>query len=152
MLNPSSTQIGKAGELLVQMRLLLVGIDSSALSTDAGIDLVAYSTLAKRAVTIQVKSNLKPKPGGGKGRLALDWWIPVNSPAEVMAFVDLSDSKIWLLTKAELSQLAQQTSSGRHHLYIYTDSATGTHKRKTASSLTDFEPYRFENRIAALFA
>ena len=38
----TTAQIGRAGELLVQCRLLLLGLDSSAMSTDAGIDLVVY--------------------------------------------------------------------------------------------------------------
>ena len=33
--------IGKAGELLVQYKLIKYGIDSSPMTTDAGIDLVA---------------------------------------------------------------------------------------------------------------
>ena len=33
------------------------------------VDLVAYSGKNKDAITIQVKTNLKPKPGGGKGKL-----------------------------------------------------------------------------------
>jgi len=35
--------IGAAGELLVQYKLLKHGIDSARLTTDSGIDLVAYS-------------------------------------------------------------------------------------------------------------
>ena len=77
----STQQIGKLGELLVQYRLLSLGIDSAPLTIDDGIDLVAYSRDRKSAKTIQVKTNLKPKPGGGKGKPALDWWVPENSPA-----------------------------------------------------------------------
>ena len=72
----STAQIGKCGELLVQYRLLLLGVESAPMSTDTGIDLVAYSPATLQPVTIQVKTNLKPKPGGGKGKLALDWWVP----------------------------------------------------------------------------
>jgi len=39
----STAKIGRAGELLVQYRLLLLGIDSAPMTTDAGIDLVAYA-------------------------------------------------------------------------------------------------------------
>ncbi|SLM45109.1 hypothetical protein NSND_62542 [Nitrospira sp. ND1] len=39
----STAQIGKCGELLVQYRLLLLGVESAPMSTDTGIDLVAYS-------------------------------------------------------------------------------------------------------------
>lgn len=62
-----AAQIGAAGALLVQYRLLKAGIDSAAMTTDDGIDLVAYSPRLHQALTIQVKTNLRPKPGGGKG-------------------------------------------------------------------------------------
>ena len=61
-----TAQIGEGGELLVQYRLLLLGIESAPMSTDTGIDLLAYSPHRKHPATIQVKTNLKPKPGGGK--------------------------------------------------------------------------------------
>ncbi len=57
----------------MQYKLLLYGIESSPLTTDSEIDLVAYSGKNKDAVTIQVKTNLKSKPGGGKDKLAIDW-------------------------------------------------------------------------------
>jgi hypothetical protein len=41
-------QIGKSGELLVQYKLLLHGIESSPLTTDSGIDLVASRTGTRR--------------------------------------------------------------------------------------------------------
>ena len=92
----TTAQIGKAGELLVQLRLLQLGVDSSHMTTDAGIDLVAFYPKSKRAATIQVKTNDRPKPSGGKGKLALDWWLPEKSPAELIALVDLSELRVWL--------------------------------------------------------
>ena len=118
----TTQQIGRLGELLVQYELLRRGIDSSPMTTDAGIDLVAYSANKERAFTIQVKTNLAPKPGGGKGSPALDWWVGEDCPAELFAFVDISTRRIWVLTKEELTSAAQQRSSGRLHLYMYTDS------------------------------
>jgi hypothetical protein len=141
-------QIGKAGELLVQYRLLLRGIESSRMTTDAGIDLVAYAPNRKLALTIQVKTNLKPKPGGGKGTLALDWWVPCATPAQLYALVDLEMERVWLLTKAELARTAQQISSERWHLYIY----TGSPKRaKTWATLGEMEQYLLENRLQKVF-
>jgi hypothetical protein len=98
-------QIGKLGELLVQYKLLKFGIESAHLTTDSGIDLVAYSSGGKKPLTIQVKANLKPKPGGGRGKPALDWWVPDNSPAEIFAFVDASQNQVWLFTKPELKKM-----------------------------------------------
>lgn len=75
----STAHIGKAGELLAQLRPLRLGIDSPAMTTDAGVDLVAYSPRSRRPRTIQVKTNEKPKPGGGKGKFALQWTFLVNT-------------------------------------------------------------------------
>src|SRR5262245_36780056 len=84
------THIGRCGELLVQYRLLLLGIDSSPMTTDAGVDLVAYAPAPAQPHTLQVKTNLKPKPSGGRGKDHLDWWVPDPLPAQLLALVDLS--------------------------------------------------------------
>ena len=146
----STAQIGKAGELLVQLRLLMAGIDSSPMTTDAGVDLVAYSPGKRRAKTIQVKTNKKAKPGGGKGKLALDWWIPDSSPAQYFALVDLRSSRIWLLTMAELRRLAQQHPPGRYHIYMYVEATT--HRLRTGKRMTDtqFSAYLLESRLREL--
>lgn len=116
-----TAQIGRCGELLVQYRLLLRGIESAPMSTDSGVDLVAYAPFAAQPVTIQVKANHKAKPGGGKGKLALDWWVSEATPAQYVALVDLSSEQVWLFSRDELIACAQQRSSGRLHLYMYTD-------------------------------
>jgi hypothetical protein len=90
----ATAQIGKCGELLVQYQLLLRGIESAPMSTDTGIDLVTYSPAAPHPITVQVKTNLQSKPGGGTGKHALDWWVPENSPAHYVALVDLSSQSI----------------------------------------------------------
>lgn len=65
-------QIGRSGELLVQYKLLLHGIESAPMTTDTGVDLVAFSNRNNKVITVQVKTNLKPKPAGGKGKKS---WI-----------------------------------------------------------------------------
>ena len=77
----STQHIGAAGELLVQYKLLKLGIDSARLTTDAGIDLVVYAPVSAEATTVQVKSNLAPKPAGGKGQLSRSWDFPHACPA-----------------------------------------------------------------------
>jgi len=147
----STQQIGKLGELLVQYRLLSIGVESAHLTTDSGIDLVAYSPSRTGAVTIQVKTNLKPKPGGGKGKLSLDWWVPDNSPAELFALVDLSEDRIWIFTRDEMRAKAQQQPEGRLHFYIYTDPNVKRRTDAPAASLQEFEGFLLENRIGKLF-
>jgi len=119
----TTQHIGRLGELLVQYELLRCGIDSAPMTTDSGVDIVAYSATRGRSFTIQVKTNLAPKPGGGKGAPAFDWWVAEDCPAEIYALADISTRRVWLFTKHELSSTAQQRSSGRLHLYMYSNSA-----------------------------
>lgn len=147
----STQQIGKLGELLVQYRLLSFGIESASLTTDSGIDLVAYASSRNTAFTIQVKTNLKPKPGGGKGKAALDWWIPENSPAELFALVDVSTSSVWVFTRSQIEAHAQQRSSGRFHLYMYTDLTVKRRINGTLALAHDFDRFILENCVASLF-
>lgn len=144
-------QIGKCGELLVQYKLLLQGVESAPLTTDSGIDLVAYSVKNKEAITIQVKTNHRAKPGGGKGKLLLDWWAPENSPADLFAFVELEKTRIWLIKTSELSRHAQQNPKGRYHFFMTTDPTA--QKRKDGKKVHDYEFERFllENSVHELF-
>jgi len=97
-----------------------------------------------------VKTNLKPKKGGGKGKLALDWWVPEDSPAQVIALTDLSDQKIWMFYLKELTEIAQQNSNGRLHTYMYTD-PTVTPRKKNRVFAYEFEAFLLENRLHELF-
>lgn len=148
----STAQIGKCGELLVQYRLLLLGIESAPMSTDTGIDLVAYSPLRKHPITIQVKTNLKSKPSGGTGKAAIDWWVPDSSPADYLAFVDLAVQKVWLMTLPELKKQAQQNPEGRFHLYMYTDPSAKPKKTERLSYAYEFEAFLLENCSSKLFS
>lgn len=147
----TTAQIGKAGEVLVQYRLLLLGVESAPMSTDTGVDLVVYSPYLGRAQTIQVKTNLRPKPSGGKGKLALDWWVAESVPAELVALVDLSTECTWLFQRKELFELAQQNSSGRVHLYMYTDPSAQPKKSGRLSHMFEFERFKIANRAHELF-
>jgi hypothetical protein len=147
----STAQIGKSGELLVQYRLLLLGIESAPMSTDTGVDLVAYSPRLAQAITIQIKTNLRAKPGGGKGKAALDWWVSESVPAALVALVDLSSEKVWLFKREELMELAQQKSSGRVHLYMYTDPAVRPRSKDRLSNAYEFERFIISNRVNELF-
>jgi len=147
----TTQQIGKCGELLVQYHLLQNGIESAPMTTDSGIDLVAYSTKGNKALTIQVKTNQKPKPGGGKGKLAIDWWIPQKSDAQLFAFVDLSTQKIWLVKHTEMDSLAQQKPTGRYHFFMIVDPEAKDRKDKKKFRMYEFEKYKLENRLKSIF-
>ena len=147
----SSQQIGRAGELLVQYRLLKYGIDSAPLTTDSGIDLVAYSPLRKDALTIQVKTNAKPKAGGGKGAPALDWWLKRTSPADLIALVNLESEEVWLFTLEEFIEVAQQhPEGGELHFYMYVDDGVKTRTGKKALKY-QFSEYLLENAVHKFF-
>ena len=147
----TTAQIGRAGELLVQYRLLLLGIESAPMSTDAGIDLVAYSSAVIKPTTIQVKTNLKPKPAGGKGKASLDWRMPDDSPSELHALVDLLEQRVWLFKHTEISKLAQQHSGGKYHLYMYTDPTHEAKKLNRATHAYEYQRYLLENRARSIF-
>ena len=146
----TTQHIGSAGELLVQYKLLKSGVDSAAMTTDSGIDLVAYSPQTNRPYTIQVKTKEKPSKGGGNGKLSLAWDLRASSPAELVALTDLSTDSVWLFTHAEFDKLAQQHSqTGNIKLYMYVDETVQTAKAMALKS--QFDSYRLENRIHTFF-
>lgn len=150
MIELSTAQIGRCGELLVQMELLRRGIESSSMTTDTGIDLVAYSPITSKATTIQVKTNLKPKFGSGAtAKPYLNCWVNENCPAELLAIVDLSETKVWLFPMPVFRSLAQQNSSGRDQLYFYRAGEEDRSGRMMIES--DLNPHLFENRVEHLF-
>lgn len=146
-----TAQIGRCGELLVQYFLLLRGVESAPMSTDSGVDLVAYSPKIAVPVTIQVKTNLKAKPGGGKGKPSLDWWLPEDTPAQLMALVDLSSQRVWMIKVSEIPSLAQQRSNGRFHLYMNIDPTLRPRKLDRLTFAYEFEKYLLDNRAHELF-
>jgi len=150
-MNRKSTQhIGSAGELLVQYKLLKFGVDSAAMTTDSGIDLVAYSPRNQRPYTIQVKSKGNPTHGGGRGKLSLVWDLRDDSPADLVVVTDLSTDSAWLFTHKEYEKYAQQHSEkGMLKFYMYVDETVNTKKEKAL--LSQFEEYRLENRIDTFF-
>ena len=117
----TTQHIGAAGELLVQYRLLKMGLDSARLTTDSGVDLVVYSPTTAQAITVQVKTVREPTPAGGRGKLAVGWNFPHDLRAQVLATVVLSEDEVWLFTLHEAQGLAQQHSDrGMRRLYWYT--------------------------------
>jgi hypothetical protein len=143
----SKQQIGKCGELLVQFELLKRGIESSRMTTDAGVDLVVYSPKKKDAITIQVKTNLKPKPSGGKGKLALDWCVPIKNEAEIIALVELDTYKIWLIPWSDFQKLAQQKSDKQFHFYMYVDPSAKDRPDNRPHREFEFSHFLIENMI-----
>lgn len=139
------SMIGVSGKLFVNSMLLREGIP-----TQFGknwFDLVVNLTRPKRKWTILVTTNLRPKKAGGKGKMALDWWVAVDNPADFVACVDLSTLRTWIFSRAEYEKLSQQKAGGKYHLYMYTKKAVALRGKKNMKFDYEFEPYRLENRI-----
>lgn len=75
----TSQHIGAAGELLTQYQLLKLGIDSARLTTDSGIDLVAYPTKTSSARLID---RLEGHGAGDGGGGAAGLWSPLKCNRE----------------------------------------------------------------------
>jgi hypothetical protein len=56
-----------------------------------------------------------------------------------------------LFTREEISALAQQRSSGRLHLFMYTDPTAQPRKLNRLAHSYEFEKYLLENRVHAHF-
>jgi hypothetical protein len=79
---------------------------------------VVYASVNRSASTVQVKSNVRAKPAGGRGPLSRDWYFPDRCPARLLAFVALDTDTAWLFTLKEAQGLAQQHSErGIRQLY-----------------------------------
>ena len=146
----NNLQIGRCGELLLQYKLLLLGIESSRMTTGTGIDLVAYSSRNRKAYTIQIKTNENPTPNGENGKLTLGWWVPDDCPADLVAFVDLASSSVWLFSTGEISKYSQKRYRGRQHFYFYVDPTVDI----SAGQLTHqvhFDEFLVEKRAPVFF-
>lgn len=143
-------QISRCGELLLQYKLLLLGIESSRMKTTTGIDLVAYSSRNRRALTIQVKTNEKPTPSSENGKLILGWWVPDDCPADLVAFVDLSTNSIWLFSRGEIPKYAQKRYRGRQNFYFNVD-PRADQQASPPSHLVQFEDFTIEKRAQVFF-
>ena len=138
--------IGFSGKFFVQSMLLREGLPTAAGEDE--IDLVVNLKKPRREFSVFVVSNLQPKRAGGKGKEALDWWIPVSTSADIIACVDLSALRIWLFEHDELPRFAQQKTGSKYHLYMYTDKMVALRGKKSMKFDYEFESYRLENRVS----
>lgn len=145
----TSAQISQCGVLLTRYKLLLHGVESAPLTTDVGVDLVAYSGTARRALTIQVKTVLKPTTLWAKGRMALAWTMQRDGSAEIAALVDLSAGRVWLLTMKQFFELAQQQRPLNAQLLLFADVAVGSGGDE--AGVDKFAEYLLEEMVGVFF-
>jgi hypothetical protein len=139
------SMIGVSGKLFVNSMLLREGIPCQL--DNNGFDIVVNLTRPRRKWTILVTTNLRPKRAGGKGKMALDWWVSVDNPADYVACVDLSTLRTWIFSRAEFEKLSQQKAGGKYHLYMYTNKAVALRGKKSMKFDYEFESYRLDNRL-----
>lgn len=148
MVKLTTQQIGRCGELLVQYMLLKHGVESARLTTDPGVDLVAFRDIKQKPVTIQVKtcsprSELK-YPTGGKW---LEWWVSDECAADYVAVVDFDRQKFWLLSTGEFRQRGARTGGG-HRLWWY---IPGHEYGSTKKREEKFKEYEMDAAIPKVF-
>ena len=149
--NLDEKKIGKCGELLVQYKLLLNGIESLHFPDGQSNCLIAYTKSSKKPITILVRTIVKAKPGGERQKLALEWIIQKGTKVDVVALVDLSRNKVWLFTIDEISVKAQKNSNGNYNLYMYVD-PSALHKKETNDVMEyEFKKYQIENKVGIIF-
>jgi hypothetical protein len=151
MVKLAPQQIGKCGELFVQYILLKHGVESAPLTTDTGIDLVAFPNVMaspeerRKPLTIQVKTSTHHDVLGDKW---LEWQIPDDCPADYIATVDFVRNKFWLIRTEEIKKSARHTSKGRLRLWW---SLPGYESRKTRRKEEQFKEYEMETAIPKVF-
>jgi hypothetical protein len=96
-----SAQTGAWGVLFVQQELLSEGVDSAQMTTDSGVDLVAYDAKSKESFTIQVKTR-----AGAPSERRPDWKIKKKKrdDADLFAFVlkKKEGGDCWYLSREEV--------------------------------------------------
>lgn len=142
----STAAIGRAGELLTQFQFLREGIESAPMTTDTGVDLVAYWN--GRAVTIQVKTVLDWKPAGGKGKHTATWWVNDSKRVDYAAFAHLTEGRVWFLSWKEVLRMAfQHNAKGNMHIGFYRDPMARTDSKRLP---TRWSPFEGANGIARM--
>ena len=127
-------QLGAWGELLVQQELLTFNIDSARMTTDYGIDLVAYDPASKQSFSIQVKTR-SPRLRDTR----YSWGVLPGkcNDADLLAFaIKDRPEDHWYLTPQQFKKLAIR----RKGLLVLRFATQGSSKRvKSISELNQFK-------------
>lgn len=79
--------------------------------------------------------------------MSLDWWIPDDCEADLIALVDLESSNVWLFKMTELKSHAQQKSNGRFHFFMTVDPHAPPRKDKRLVHVYEFQRFLIGNVI-----
>ena len=147
---PNTQQVGRCGELLVQYRLLRSGIDSAPMTTDYGIDLLAYDRKTDKTVSIQVKTSTHrtdETDPTSKSKWVV-WDKGEQDIAQFIAAVDWNREKVWLFKIGEFEKYA--TGSEGRWLWWYVPDHKPERTTITRSE-EDFASFNMDTVIATLF-
>jgi len=140
----TTQQKGRCGELFVQYMLLKHGIESAPLTTDTGIDLVAYPRRATktwpfdRPATIQVKTSSHREANSDyKGNVA--WFISNDCPTDFIATVDFEANRLWLFPISDFKAFSTKASNGHRGLWWHIPDSRNTRMRKLEPDLSKYE-------------
>ena len=104
--------------------------------------------MPKHKITIQVKTCLKPKPAGGAGPLAIDWYVPIKCSADYIALVHYQDKLIWLMTLGDLKKYHKkswfQKNKSNYHPGMYIEK---NNRAKKTQDISRFDNLKFEKVI-----
>jgi len=123
---------------LVLYRLSRLGVDAGALR--AGPHLLARRT--GRPVTIQ----LNVVESGSRTGRTCEWLIDEVFSADLVALVDLSSERVWLMTPYEVGELSKLGEDGKRRLYTYADPTLDLEKTGHIVFSGDFERYALERQ------
>ena len=141
----TSQQTGKCGELLVQYQLLKHGVESAPMTTDYGVDLVAFHAAKRKTVTIQVKTSTHRGTVEDKWVI---WEIPEDCPADFVAAVDLERDKLWLFPTDKFKAEAAHSAKTKLRLWW---NLPGFEAKRSKRREEMFRNYEMEAGIAREF-
>ena len=141
-------QVGRCGELLVQYMLLKRGIESASLTTDPGVDLVAFRDVKQKPVTIQVKTSTHL--GDTPVIKWIRWDIGADCPAEYIALVDLERNKSWLISMKDLWEITERPIDKDCWLWWYVPEHEPEYTRKREKE-EEFKEYEMDAAIFKVF-
>ena len=129
----TTAQTGSQAVLLVQRQLLLCGVDSAPMTTDYGIDLVAYDCEKRDCFTFQVKCRNHKRDGKYSWRTEKKG---KENPAEVFALVEGDD--VWYLRRHEIDKYAIKRKT---HTQVYFYEGGIRDRNKSASTFVKFKNF-----------
>ncbi|MCH7625542.1 MAG: hypothetical protein IIC83_06430 [Chloroflexi bacterium] len=114
--NLNTQMIGRAGELFVQYAFLKCGVDSSLMTTDYGVDLVAFHQKWPVPLLIQVKATTVKEEADSAW---VEWDTRDKLIAGYVALVDIKRNKAWLFCKDKFMSISTSTGGPGRRLWWY---------------------------------